>query len=76
MAEKLTEFRVFVASPRDVSEERYRLKEVIDELNRGIAENKGLRLQYVSWKTHVRPGMGKDAQDVINKEIGPYCVFR
>lgn len=75
MAEKVTKLRVFVASPGDVSEERNRLKEVIDELNHGIAENKGLTLQYVGWDTHTWPGIGEDAQDVINREIEPYDIF-
>ncbi len=75
MAKKVTKLRVFVASPGDVSEERNRLKEVIDELNHSIAENKGLILQYVGWETDAWPGFGEDAQDVINKEIGPYDIF-
>ena len=42
MTEQVTKLRVFVASPGDVRKERERLGGVIDELNRGIAAEKGL----------------------------------
>ncbi|MCP5102330.1 MAG: DUF4062 domain-containing protein [bacterium] len=67
--------RVFAASPGDVAEERKRLKEVIDELNHSIAEDKGLMLKYVGWETDTWPDFGKDPQDVINKEIDLYDIF-
>jgi len=73
--EQVTKLRVFVASPGDVLEERKRLREVIEELNRGIAEDKGLVLQFVGWETDAWPGIGRDAQEVINREIGPYDIF-
>lgn len=75
VSEKVTRLRVFVASPGDVSDERDSLKDVIDELNHGIAENKGLMLQFVGWETDAWPGFGEDAQDVINREIDPYDIF-
>jgi hypothetical protein len=75
MAEKLTVLRVFVASPGDVSDEREKLKVVIDELNHGIAGHKGLILKLLRWETDAWPGFGEDAQDVINQQIGPYDIF-
>ncbi|MBM4431270.1 MAG: DUF4062 domain-containing protein, partial [Chloroflexi bacterium] len=75
MAEKVTKLRVFVASPGDVQEERDLLADVIDELNRGIAEEKGLVLELVRWETHAWPDIGEDAQDVINRQIAPGDVF-
>jgi hypothetical protein len=73
--EQVTRLRVFVASPGDVSEERKRLRKAIDELNDGIAKAKGLVLDFVSWETDAWPGVGQDAQEVINREIGPYDIF-
>ena len=75
MEDKVTKLRVFVASPGDVSEERKRLREVIEELNHGIAADKGLVLQLIVWETDAWPGFGEDAQDVINRQIGPYDIF-
>jgi len=75
MGEKVTNLRVFVASPGDVSEERERLRAVITELNHGIAKDKGLVLQFVSWETDAWPGVGQDAQDVIKRQIGLYDIF-
>lgn len=75
MAEQVTKLKVFVASPGDVTEERGILKEVIEELNHGVAAKIGLVLQYVGWDTDAWAGIGEDAQDVINQQIGSYDIF-
>ena len=67
--------RVFVASPGDVVDEREALVGVIAELNRTIAREKGARLELVRWETDATPGFGADAQDVINRQIGPVEIF-
>jgi hypothetical protein len=61
---------VFIASPADTEAERNSLTEVIEELNRGTAADHGYLLELVRWETHSWPGLGADAQDVINREIG------
>ncbi|MCH8113726.1 MAG: hypothetical protein IH905_17540, partial [Proteobacteria bacterium] len=60
---------VFVASPSDVGDERTKLEEVIRELNETWSRELGVRLDLVRWETHAFPGMGIDAQDVINEQI-------
>lgn len=75
MAESTTKLRVFVASPGDALEERKRLEDVIKELNSGIAQSKGLMLEFVGWETGAWSGVGEDAQDVINQEIGRYDIL-
>lgn len=75
MTEQVTKLKVFVASPGDVQTERELLADVIDELTRGIAEEKGLVLELVRWETHAWPDIGEDAQDVINRQIAPRDVF-
>ncbi len=75
MVEQVTKLKIFVASPGDVQEERDRLEDIIDELNLGITREKGLVLELVRWETHAWPAMGEDAQEVVNREIGPYDVF-
>lgn len=48
---------------------------VVAELNRGIADERGLVVELIRWETHVRPVIGTDAQDVINRQIGVPDVF-
>ncbi len=62
-------FTVFVASPSDVVDERTKLEEVIGELNIMWSRELGFRLDLVRWETHTFPGVGEDAQDVINEQI-------
>jgi diguanylate cyclase (GGDEF)-like protein len=48
---------------------------VVAELNRTVALQNGFVLELVSWETHSWPGVGEDAQDVINKQIGSVDIF-
>lgn len=67
---------VFVASPGDVVEERAALEEVVRELNITWSKTLGLRLELIRWETNVYPDFGKDAQDVVNRQIGDdYDIF-
>lgn len=69
-------YSVFVASPSDLSEERARLEEVIKELNMTWSRELGLRFDLIRWETHSFPGVGKDAQAVIDQQIpADYDLF-
>lgn len=71
-----TILRVFVASPKDVAEERACLEDVVRELNLTWSKNLGIRLELVKWETHAYPGIGTDPQAVINEQIGDdYDIF-
>jgi len=48
--------RVVVASPSDVQDERDKVPVVVDELNRGVAADRGLRLEVYRWETDAYPG--------------------
>jgi len=48
--------RIVVASPSDVQAERDLLPDIIEELNRGIAGERGLRLELSRWETDAYPG--------------------
>lgn len=48
--------RIVVASPGDVQAERNALPAVVDELNNGIAMERGLRLDISRWETDAYPG--------------------
>ncbi len=76
MPTTINNIKVFVASPSDVKEERENLKQVIDELNKILGARTGIRLELVGWETDTFPGVGEDAQSVINEQIADdYDVF-
>ncbi len=52
--------KVVVASPGDVQPERDALPAVFEELNRGIAAERGLRLELIRWETDAHPGFDPD----------------
>jgi tetratricopeptide (TPR) repeat protein len=56
MASDVRILRVVVASPGDVQAERDRVPVVVDELNRGVAADRGLRLEVYRWETDACPG--------------------
>lgn len=76
----LRRIRIFVASPGDVHDERDQLGRVVQELNQiltVLVPESGLVLELVRWETHVHPGLGTDAQNVVTEQlrIGEYDVF-
>ena len=48
--------RIVVASPGDVQAERNALSTVVEEINTGIARDRGGRLELARWETDVYPG--------------------
>lgn len=67
-------FRIFVASPGDVAEERDHLRKVVEELNMTIAPFHGFSVEFIRWETHCFPAAGR-AQGVVNLQIGAYDIF-
>jgi hypothetical protein len=49
--------RVVAVSPGDVRAERDRLEMVVDELDRGVARERGCRLSLWRWETDAHPGL-------------------
>src|SRR5450432_2908525 len=69
---------IFLASPGDVSIERRHVEEVVADLNRTVASDKGVILQVVRWEDDAFPGYGQDAQALINAQIAKmadYALF-
>jgi hypothetical protein len=59
-----------------VAEERERLRQVIEELNLTWSSFLSVHLELIRWETHGFPGMGADAQDVLNIEFADdYEIF-
>lgn len=69
---------VFLASPGDVPSERRYVEEIVADLNRTVAPDKGVVLQVVRWEDDAFPGYGQDAQAIINAQIAEmskYALF-
>ena len=65
-----------MASPNDVAAERDVVSNAAAELNRGLGEGLGIRIEIIGWDTHTYPQIGSDPQAVVNEQIGEnYDVF-
>ena len=69
MARTESVLSIFLASPSDVTNERNRLADAIYEWNKTWARNLGVRLEVIRWEDEAYPGVGVDAQDVINQQL-------
>jgi hypothetical protein len=61
----ITELKVFLASPSDVSEERARARNVLQLTSDALGETRGIHLKVVGWED-VPPDLG-DPQALINR---------
>jgi hypothetical protein len=76
MPRSLTILQVLVASPNDVAEERDVVADAIEELNATWRKSGTIQLNLLRWETDTRPGLGTDAQAVINSQIADdYDIF-
>jgi hypothetical protein len=66
-------FRVLVASPGDVGEERNVIPEIINEWNAVNAINAKLILMPIKWETHSAPLLGDRPQAIINEQLVKDC---
>ena len=70
MPETVTKYRVFIASPSDLCEERQAISDVINELNLGFGQQNNIVLELVKWETHSAPGINSvHPQEIINVDI-------
>jgi hypothetical protein len=66
-------FRVLVASPGDVGEERNIIPEIINEWNAINSHQSKVSLMPVKWETHSSPLLGNRPQGIINEQIVKEC---
>lgn len=66
-------YKILVASPGDVSEERMAIPEVISEWNNVNSETNGVVLLPIKWETHSAPLMAGRPQGVINNQLVQSC---
>jgi hypothetical protein len=76
MARQETVLRVFVAFSSELSDEVEAIKSAIQEINSVTGSQLERRLELVTWRNSVMPGVGPDPQAVINEQIGDnYDIF-
>lgn len=68
MPETITLYRVFLATPSDIIEERGAIEDVLREWNLQHGQAKRVRVELVSWHTHAFPATGDRPQGIINKQ--------
>jgi nucleoside 2-deoxyribosyltransferase len=66
-------FRILIASPSDVVEEREIAVKTIQEWNDLNSPERQLVLLPLRWETHSAPEYGKRPQEVINRQIVDHC---
>jgi hypothetical protein len=69
MSFKAQVYRVFIASPGDLAEERNVAADVVNEWNALHAEAEAIVLLPVKWETHASPRTGVRPQEAINNEL-------
>lgn len=69
MPRDATIYRVLIASPSDVFEEREAARNIIYEWNASHSIDMSIMLEPVLWETYVHPELGDRPQSIINKQI-------
>ena len=64
-----TTYRVLIASPSDLTEEREAATMAINDWNAQHAATEGIVLLPIKWETHTRPESGVRPQAAINAQI-------
>jgi hypothetical protein len=66
-------FKVLIASPGDVDEERQAIPEVISRWNDSNSDSSKVVLLPVKWETHSAPLLGGRPQSVVNNQVVTSC---
>ena len=69
MPSQATKYKILIASPSDVVEERKIIPDVIKDWNTANSDYYGVILEAVLWETHAIPEMGKRPQAILNKQL-------
>ena len=62
-------YKIFIASPSDVQNEREVCDKVFDKINKNIGHIFDFRIESKKWEKDARPSFGHDGQDVINSQL-------
>jgi hypothetical protein len=77
MPSTITKYKIFLASPSDVQDERASIDEVINELNLTFGKQQDIHLELLKWETHSAPAVAiNNPQEIINSDLGKdYDLF-
>jgi len=73
MSYQATVYRILIASPGDLGEERNLIPEVISQWNAVRSESSKVVVLPVKWETHSAPILGSRPQQVINEQLVGSC---
>jgi hypothetical protein len=76
MPEIISKYRIFLASPSDLLDERESITDVINELNLTYGNPNNIVLELLKWETNSAPAISNsDVQNIINDDIPTYDLF-
>ncbi|MFY0481133.1 DUF4062 domain-containing protein [Flavobacterium sp. PLA-1-15] len=76
MPENISKYRIFLASPSDLTEERESIDAVVSELNFNYGNQNNIIIEVLKWETNSAPGISNTGvQDLINNDIPQYDLF-
>lgn len=76
MPEIINKYKIFLASPSDLLEERESITEVISELNETFGNQNNIVLELQKWEVNSAPAVStNNIQEIINNDISEYDLF-
>jgi diguanylate cyclase (GGDEF)-like protein len=75
MLRRVTQFRLFLGSPKDVEKQRGVIDKVVARLNVQIGASEGCTIELVQWPKTTLPGGGSDPEKVILRQVGDCSIF-
>lgn len=77
MPSTVTKYKIFLASPSDLKEDRLSIDDVIKELNISYGKQNEIFLELLKWETHSGAGISTiHPQKIINSDLGnDYDIF-
>jgi hypothetical protein len=76
MSKPLMQLFVLISCPADLATERQVVEAAVAETNTVLTKTHGVVLTSISWEKDLLPGIGPDAQSVINSQIeGRYDIY-
>jgi len=76
MPQTISLYKLFLASPSDVKEERKIVESVINEFNNTFSAQLNAKIELCCWEKSTYPSVGEYTQAVINSQLGDeYDIF-
>jgi hypothetical protein len=69
MPKQIQQYRLFVATPSEISEERQFISELVTEWNVQHGQTRNVHIEVASWLTHSFPAYGDRPQAIINQQV-------